>query len=64
MNLRLRDIPSSPRVSVILPTFNRGWVVTEAIETVVLLLGAEQLDLDSRLINACMSILQYIYHFF
>jgi glycosyltransferase involved in cell wall biosynthesis len=34
MNLRPGDIPSPPRVSVILPTFNRGGVVTEAIDSV------------------------------
>ena len=35
MNLRPGDIPSPPRVSVILPTFNRRGVVTEAIDSVL-----------------------------
>jgi len=35
MTQKPTDMPAEPRVSVILPTFNRGWVVTEAVESVL-----------------------------
>jgi len=37
------DIAAEPRVSVVLPTFNRGWVVTEAVESV---LGQDYANLE------------------
>jgi glycosyltransferase involved in cell wall biosynthesis len=35
MNLRLGDTPSPPRISVILPTYNRAWILGEAVDSVL-----------------------------
>ncbi len=43
MKKRPVDIPAEPRVSVVLPTYNRGWILEQAVESV---LGQEYANLE------------------
>ena len=35
MKNRPLDTPAEPRVSVVLPTYNRGWILEQAVESVL-----------------------------
>lgn len=43
MTRKPTDIPAKPRVSVVLPTYNRGWILEQAVESV---LGQDYANLE------------------
>jgi len=43
MTRKPTDIPAGPRVSVVLPTYNRGWILEQAVESV---LGQDYANLE------------------
>lgn len=70
LNVLRNNFSIKKAVKILIPNKTTYLILSFLVTLITLLTqsagiqGSEKLALDSRLINACMSILQYIYHFF